>query len=72
MNDESISLGEALPKEITRVRDTVLPAYVEIGNSGAWAAANMRADLDAASKAMIEGDTIAMLRIYKRLKEWKT
>jgi hypothetical protein len=33
-----------------------------------FAASLMRADLDRASKAMIEGDTVAMVRVYEALK----
>lgn len=62
------SLGTALPKEVARVRDEVLPEYLKIGAPGMFAAAMMRADLDAASKAMIEGDVVAMLRVYESLK----
>jgi len=68
----SDSLGEALPREMARVRDNVLPAYIEIGPGGAFAAAGMRADLDAAAKAMAEGDVVEMLRVYQSLKEWHT
>ena len=67
----SDSLGEALPREMARVRDVVMPAYAEIGEPGVYALAMMRADLDLAAKAMIEGDVVAMLRIYKQLKEWR-
>jgi hypothetical protein len=63
-------LGDALPAEMARVRDEVMPAYVAIGPAGAFALAGMRADLDAAAKAMIEGDTIAMIRVYDSLKGW--
>lgn len=63
------SLAEALPKEIARVRDEILPAYLEIGTPGAFGAAMIRQTLDAASKAMIEGDTIAMIQVYEELKE---
>lgn len=66
------SLGTKLPQEIARVRDVVLPAYLAIGASGAFAVAFIRADLDAASKAMIEGDVVAMLRAYEKLKGTKT
>ena len=66
------SLGEALPLEIARVRDKVLPRYVECGPAGSIAAAMMRADLDMASRAMIEGDVIAMMRVYEKLKGWST
>ena len=62
------SLGTALPAEMTRVRDEVLPAYLEIGPAGAFAATLIRADLDAAAKAMAEGDVVAMLRAYESLK----
>lgn len=66
-----MSLGEALPLEVARVRDEVLPAYLDIGTPGAFAVAMMRKDLDAASKAMIEGDTVEMIRVYQSLKEYK-
>ena len=64
------TLGDALPREMARVRDQVMPAYVKIGASGSYALAGMRADLDAAAKAMVEGDVVAMLRVYQSLKEW--
>lgn len=62
------TLGTALPKEMTRVRDVVMPAYIEIGPAGAIALAMMRASLDQAQKAMAEGDVVAMLRAYEDLK----
>lgn len=68
----SDSLGTALPREMARVRDHVLPAYLEIGPAGSIAAALMRRDLDAAAKALAEGDVVAMLRVYEALKGWET
>lgn len=65
------TLGDDLPREIARVRDVVIPAYLECGPGGMFAVTAMRADLDAASKAMIEGDIVAMVRIYKKLKDWQ-
>lgn len=64
------SLGEALPREIARVRDKVLPRYLEIGPAGRFAATLMHTDLDAAQKAMTEGDLPEMIRVYQSLKEW--
>jgi hypothetical protein len=64
------SLGEALPAEMARVRDKVMPAYIEIGPAGAIALAMMRQSLDRAAKAMMEGDVIEMMRAYKDLKEY--
>lgn len=65
------SLGEALPAEIARIRDVVIPAYLEIGSAGLPAVTLMRRDLDLASKAMIEGDLPAMIHIYEELKGWQ-
>ena len=64
---ESLTLGEALPKEMARIRDDVLPIYDSIP-TGVFAATMMRADLDAAAKAMMEGDVVEMLRVYQSLK----
>jgi len=69
---ETKTLGEELPREMARVRDQVMPAYQEIGTAGAFALAMMRADLDAAAKAMAEGDVVAMLRVYESLKGYET
>ena len=65
------TLGDELPRQIARVRDELIPAYLECGIGGMPAVVLMRADLDAASKAMIEGDVVAMLHICKKLQEWK-
>lgn len=67
----SDTLGEALPREMARVRDHVLPFYTPEVN-GQFAAAMMRGDIDAAAKAIAEGDTIEMLRVYESLKGWST
>lgn len=69
---EARSLGEALPAEMARVRDEVMPAYLEIGPAGRFALAMMCADLDAAAKAMAEGDTVEMIRVYESLKGYDT
>ena len=66
------TLGEALPREMARVRDEVMPAYVEIGPAGAFALAMMRQNLDEAARALAEGDVVAMVRVYQSLKETRT
>ena len=66
------TLGEALPREMARVRDKVMPAYVEIGPAGAFGLAMMRRDLDEAARALAEGDVVAMVRVYQSLKETHT
>lgn len=65
------TLGEALPREMARVRDQVMPAYIAIGPVGAPALAMMRIDLDLATQALAEGDIVGMIRAYKSLKEYK-
>lgn len=64
------TLGDALPKELARVR-RVLGYYKEIGPAGAFGAAMIEAELQRADKAMIEGDTVEMIRCFKALKEIK-
>lgn len=67
---KSLALGEALPLEMARVRDDLLPLY-DATPAGIFAATLMRRDLDAAARAMAEGDTVAMLRLYESLKDYK-
>jgi hypothetical protein len=56
---------------MARVRDVVIPAYVEVGGPGKFALRLMREDLDRAAEAMVSGDVVAMLRVYHALTEWK-
>lgn len=72
VGDQVDTLGEALPREMARVRDKVMPVYVAIGNAGAFALAMMRRDLDDAAKAMAAGDVVEMLRVYKSLVDYDT
>ena len=62
------TLADALPREMARVRDEVMPVYAEIGAQGAFALAMMRKSLDQAALAMASGDTVAMLAAYSDLK----
>lgn len=70
--EHSRTLAEALPEEMARVRDEVMPAYQSIGPAGGFALAMMRADLDRAAKAMAESDTVGMLRAYEALCKYDT
>lgn len=63
------TLGDALVREMARVRDHVLPHYIEIGPVGAFGAAMIRVDLDVAAKALAGSDIAAMVRAYRTLKE---
>lgn len=66
----SESLGEALPKEIARARK-ILGYYREIGPAGIFGATMIEAELREADQAMMSGDVVAMMRIYKELQEIK-
>lgn len=65
------SLGEELPKEMTRVRDVLMPQYLSIGPACGFALALMRAELDRATKALAEGDVVTMIQSYEALKGFK-
>jgi hypothetical protein len=64
------TLGDALPREMARVRDEVIPEYIAIGPAGAFALAFMRRDLDRAAAALASGDVVAMVRVYLELREY--
>jgi hypothetical protein len=67
----SDNLGTALPKEMSRVRDEMIPQYLAIGPAGNFAIAVMRNELDRATRALAEGDLEAMIRSYVALKGFK-
>jgi len=64
------TLGEALPREMERVREKVLPYYTPAVN-GQLAAAMMRQALDDASKAMASRDLVGMICAYETLKGYR-
>jgi hypothetical protein len=70
---ETVTLGEALPREMARVRDEVMPQYLALrgmpGVNVEFALSMMRYDLDRAANAMAAGDVVAMLEVYQSLKE---
>lgn len=68
MNNDTQTLADALPKEMSRVR-TMLGYYKEIGPAGMFGAAMIEQDLRDADAAVMSGDLVAMLRAFKALKE---
>lgn len=65
------TLGDALPKEIARVRDQVMPRYIVIGESGEPALVMMRAAMDRAMKATAKQDAVEMMIALQDLREFK-
>lgn len=70
MTTKSLTLAEALPREIKRVREEVMPVYETIP-TGAFAVLMMKQDLLKASAAIVDQDTVAMLRAYEALKGYE-
>lgn len=63
------TLAEELPRQMARVRDEILPHYDAIGPAGMFGAQMIRIELDAAAKAMAEGDTVKMIQLCQSLKD---
>ena len=68
MKKEQETLGTALPKEIERVQE-VMAVYLQF-STGHIAASMMKRDISLALKAIMENDTVAMLRVFESLKGW--
>ena len=60
------SLGEAYPQEQARVRE-LLGIYKGLGPVGTFGAVMIEDVLKRADKAAIEGDVVAMIRLYKEM-----
>ena len=71
MSDQVETLGEALPREMARVRDEVLPHYLELWAPGFLAVRIIRESLAVAAKALSDGDVVAMIRAYEDLKAYE-
>ena len=64
------SLADALPEELARAR-MIQGHAKEIGPAGTFLVAMIEADIQAAKKAMIEGDLPGMIAAYQSLKDLK-
>lgn len=62
-----ITVGEGIQIELKRNRE-LLQAYRDIGPAGAFGYAMINADIDAAEKALAEGNVIDILQCYTKLK----
>ena len=65
------SLGEALPAEIRRVREEIIPLYEEIGPSGKFAILMMNEILKRADAAVAEQDISKMIVSWSEVKDIK-
>lgn len=67
----SDTLADALPREIERVRNEVMPVYKEVGRAGEFALRMMEADIKAAERAIMESDVSGMFVAYKSLQGYE-
>ncbi len=65
-----MNLMEGLTNELKRNKE-LLKMYEALGPVGNFGAAFIREDILRAEKAIREGDTVAMLRVFTSLKEHK-
>jgi hypothetical protein len=63
------NLIEAIQERCNYIRETIIPAYDEIGPSGAFGKMMLRADIKDAESAIAGGDPIAMIATLKTLRE---
>lgn len=66
------TLADALPDEIKRINEIVIPAYEALVPENPIVAlplAVIRSQVDAATRILASGDVIAMIQAYKELKE---
>ncbi len=68
--NETTSVGEDFPKQQARVR-TIRGHAAEIGPAGQFLVMACDQVLKDAEEAAISGDVVRMLRVYKRLREFK-
>ncbi len=66
------TLADDLQDEIRRVRDQVMPAYIQIGPSGCVALALMRKDMDVAINALAQHNATECLRMLEVLRGYHT
>lgn len=62
------TLGSEFPKQQERVRE-ILGHYKEIGPAGAFGALTIEDVLRRADIAVMSGDVVAMIRLFKEMEE---
>jgi hypothetical protein len=65
--NETVTLAEAYLKEQERCRE-LLTAYKQIGSAGIFGHTMISEVLQRADRAVMEGNTVAMMRLYEEMK----
>jgi hypothetical protein len=68
---ESSNISTELIKEITRVRDVVLPPHADFAHEGDIALSMLNSDLHDATIALSSGNVVDMAVAYEKLKKWR-
>ena len=68
---DSTTISDALPAEMRRVREQIIPAYQSVDPAGGFAIAMAYASLAHAEQAMMDGDLVEMIAAYKDLKAFE-
>lgn len=62
------TVGDALPREMARVRDELIPQYIALGPPGMFGLMMLQQALNRAANVMADGDTVGMIRSLQELK----
>lgn len=62
-----MNLAEGIEQELERNRE-LLKTYEDIGGHGVFGASVIRMEIKATERAQADGDTVALLGCYERLK----
>lgn len=62
------TLADGLLEELKRNRELLIQ-YRSIGPNGMFGATMIEQDIQKAERAVVEGDIVAMLRLYETMKE---
>lgn len=71
MENETKNLMQGLCEEIDRVKDIVKEYEAIPSGAGNFAALFMKQDISMAEKARNQGDTIEMIKCFKKLQEYE-
>jgi hypothetical protein len=71
MSKETKNLMQGLCEQIDRVKEIVKEYESIPGGAGNFAALFMKQDISMAEKARNQGDTIEMMRYFKKLQEYE-
>ena len=64
-----MNIIEAIQERCNYIRETIIPAYDEIGDAGRFGKIMLQADITRAESTIASGDAIEMIAMLKALRE---